>query len=93
MQWERTGRRAPSTLAAGDEAPMNPTKKGEACSICSLYDARVCSEWPTRAGVTHSHRPTLYGPGCFFIAYIPARVFFSRPTRMPSNEREGPLQG
>src|SRR5215211_4912502 len=27
MQWERTGRRAPSTLAAGDELPMKRTSQ------------------------------------------------------------------
>jgi hypothetical protein len=36
MRWERTGRQAPSTVAVGDETPMNPAKWPEVCSICNL---------------------------------------------------------
>jgi hypothetical protein len=37
------GRRSPSTLAAANEPPMKHAEIAEACSICSLYAARVCS--------------------------------------------------
>ena len=76
MRWERTGRQAPSTLAAGDESPMNHAKVPEVCSLCSPYDARVTEVSCRVVAATHSHRPTIYGPGVPSSATGPRPVCF-----------------
>jgi hypothetical protein len=43
MQWERTGRRAPSTLAAGDESPMNSRERRVQRAFSRGLLALVCS--------------------------------------------------
>jgi hypothetical protein len=74
-------RRAPSTLAAGDESPMNPAKRPEACSICTLCGARVANGscrvvghvvWPEPTSPPYYLRA-----GCSFISY--ARPAHSSP--------------
>ena len=94
MQGERTDRRAPTsprcTVARGNEPPMNPyerrggphKKNGpKYVAYVALYGARV-AERTRRVAVTHSHRPTIYGPGVPLSPYRnPARVFVYRPAR------------
>ena len=75
MQGERTGRQAPTslrrTVARGNETPMKfhetragPHKKNGPKYVASvaLNGPRV-AEVSCRVAVTHSHRPTIYGPG------------------------------
>ena len=86
MQGERTDRRAPTsprcTVARGNEPPMNPyerrggphKKNGpKYVAYVALYGARV-AERTRRVAVTHSHRPTIYGPGLTSSPTVPARV-------------------
>jgi hypothetical protein len=73
------GRRAPSTVAAGDEAPMNHAKVPKVCSLCSPYDARV-AEVSCRAGFIPFYRPAIYGPGLPLIA--PGPRTYHRAARM-----------
>ncbi len=54
-------RRARSTVAAGDERPMNARENGpKYVASVALCGARV-AERTRRVAVTHSHRPTIAG--------------------------------